>query len=88
MAGWGFLLGDIMNTRIVTVVTRRVDGSFAEKFSIAINPDIESDLQQVKNFVHNFGMHGKAKWFEIYEGSNLYFGDSRVKPFYTTRVEE
>jgi hypothetical protein len=75
------------NNRIITVVTRKMDGTFAEKFSLAINPEIESDLQSVKNFVHNFVMHGKAKWFEIYEGTNLNFGDFRAKPFYTTRED-
>jgi hypothetical protein len=75
------------NNRIITVVTRRTDGSFAEKFSLAINSEIESDLQAVKNFVSNFVMHGKAKWFEIYEGTNLNFGDFRAKPFYTTRED-
>jgi len=76
-----------MNNRIVTVVTRRIDGTFAEKFSLAINPEIQSDLQQVKNFVSNFVMHGKAKWYEIYEGTNLNFGDFRAKPFFSTREQ-
>lgn len=77
-----------MNTKMYTVVTRKVDGSFAEKVSVATNPDTEKDLQDVKNFVCNFMMHGKAKWFEIYEGTSLYFGDFRVKPVYSSRVEE
>ena len=68
-----------------TVVVRRVDGSFSEKFSVKISSDEVSDMQDVKNFVHLFMMHGKAKWFEIYEGTNLHFGDFRAKPIYTTR---
>lgn len=75
------------NSRIITIVTRRVDGSFAEKVSVAINPGVPSDIEDVKRFVHNFVMHGKAKWFEIYEGTNLYFGDFRIKPIFTTRED-
>lgn len=75
-----------MNSRIITIVTRRADGTFADKYSVAINPEIEGDLKEVKNFVYNYGMYGKASWFEIYEGTNLYFGDFRTKPFFTSKT--
>lgn len=74
-----------MDNKIFTVVVRRVDGTFSEKFSVKISSDEHSDLEDVKQFVHLFMMHGKAKWFEIYEGTNLYFGDFSVKPIFTTR---
>jgi hypothetical protein len=76
------------DNKILTIVVRRVDGSFSEKFSVKLSSDFNSDFEDVKQFVHLFMMHGKAKWFEVYEGTNLYFGDFRVKPIYTTRVEE
>ena len=77
-----------MTNKTVTVVVRRIDGSFSEKFSVAVDPEMPSDIDTVKNFVSDFMINGKSKWFELYEGTNLYFGDFRVKPFYTSRVEE
>ena len=77
-----------MTGKVVTVVVRKIDGTFMEKFSVTIDPDMPSDIDTVKNFVNDFMMNGKAKWFELYEGTNLYHGDFRAKPFYTTRVEE
>ena len=86
--GFSIYRGFMMeNNRIITVVTRKTDGSFAEKFSLAISSISETDMQTVKNFVYSYVMHGKAKWFEIYEGTNLYFGDFRVKPIFTTRQD-
>lgn len=75
-----------MENKIITLVTRKIDGSFAEKVSLEVQNNKE-DLDKVIDFAMYYMLHGKAKWLEVYEGTNLYFGDCRVKPIFSSREE-
>ena len=49
-----------MENKIVTLVTRRIDGSFAEKVTLEIQNNKE-DFDRVIDFAMYYMLHGKAK---------------------------
>jgi len=63
--------------KIYLVVSRKYDGSFAER--VRVNCTVE----EAKN-VGKLMLHTKAIKYEIYEDGKDYMGDFRIKPIYVS----
>lgn len=61
--------------KALTVVTRKLDGSFDQKVTIFGTMDDAKNVLMLMSRMSKKIIKG-----EIYEGQNLYFGDCRVRP--------
>lgn len=68
---------------LLTIVTRSNTGYMNDKCTVECNEQFAIELAQ-----NMYRSNKDNKYVEVYEGRNLYFGDSRVKPWRIVSIDQ